>query len=90
MPGVRMLTVGLTDHAPVPANLPAVERTLDAITLHLAVRQVGTEVGAIGVDHVSVPRSIAKYHPLVPDALHERRALSRMSLDRPTTYHPSG
>jgi hypothetical protein len=87
MPGVYLAPVGLTDDAPVPSDLPPVKRTLDVVVLYFPVGQVGAEVGAIGIDCPHLPRGIAKYHPLIARALHERGAV--VKVDRPTDDVPT-
>jgi hypothetical protein len=87
MSGVCLALVGLTDDAAVSADPPAVEWALDAIALHRSVGQIGAEMGTIGVNCVRLPRGIAKHHPLVSRALHERRTIAK--IDRPTDDVPA-
>jgi hypothetical protein len=87
MSGVILALVGLTDDAAVAPDPPAVERALDAIALHRPVGQIGAEVGAISVNRARLPRGIAKHHPLVSRALHERRTVAK--IDRPADYVPT-
>jgi hypothetical protein len=69
----------MTDDAAVSADLPAVKGALDGVALHLAVGQVGAEVGTIGIDHLRVPRGVSKHDPSIAGALHEHRAVAEVA-----------
>jgi hypothetical protein len=79
VPRVWLTPVGVPDDTAVSADLPAVKGALDGVALHLAVGQVGAEVGTIGIDHLHLPRGVPKHDPSVAGALHERRAIAEVA-----------
>jgi hypothetical protein len=87
VPRLWLTPVGVSDDTAVSADLPSVKRALDGIALHLAVGQVGSEVGTIGIDHLHLLGRIPEHHPSVAGALHERWSVAKV--DRPPNDVPS-
>jgi hypothetical protein len=87
VPRVWLTPVGVTDDTAVSADLPSVKRALDGVALHLAVGQVGAEVGTIRIDHSHLLGRIPKHDPSVARALHELRAITKVA--RPPDDIPS-